>query len=989
MSKRVLAIGVGGTGKAALTILKERLEETYGMVPDNVVLLSLDTDNLRPEDVFAGSRLTDQFDKRNREPEFRYVVSKSGVTLDTVFRDIANQRSSAYMYWLESKKLDLILAPAERDIRGGAQQRRPIGRVAVFQRWDNPIYSSIMQGIARMYGEPDENPNQNIDAVKMEQSKRLIFIIGSVAGGTGSGFLVDIANLVRHAVSANTRFQSVDVSAIIVLPDAFSSYTSAMNDPTNLKPNSYAALREMDRFIRTNSANLPYMVRYDDDLRSITWNTKQTVDHVYLVDTASPSGVGDSDLSGNPWRGVFPIISDFVMAHVDESMGDSLATLRSNAGQQYNKEEGWQYSAFNLMTYIFPVEDVIKSFSFRFLREMITRQFLPIADKKQSGLLQQEAIKEMERVFADNSIGGKVNPGVIQKAIACTRKVGGEKPDVSWRGLFNMVALSDTSFAQDYQDLDGWLSYLASNLSPTGEGENKHEIYADGYARLSNLSDKFMDDCLGPKYDIDNEDARAGGEWDKILGRYREALRIRFAEALDVQILDVMNRRDPTNKILKENRLPFARFILSTLKERLVQFKEVIKSEYAELKLDERIRQSGEAVRDQITYMQDTKDTKTWALFGKPDARKAQDAYIGEFNIKIELLLHQRMSKILIDVLDALGAAERDQDNNLSVLDHAALELENWQATFQEVDKTLADWSRTHENNRKQKSSVKVRRYLTDEKFEAELYQRPEHVGSVAMRILGQVRGETGMLWRRLDAAEPLRIKMVTAWTEEARGPEQIAMSFLGGIRGLFQVVRENITVADRINAMFKSSASFVATANTINEPFLRYNPATNGKQMFVERYLTYNISKAEEGTRRFLDEVKASLDNQGVNVVPVAETKVACTVLEISRGVKLGAVDQFIACEPDYRSKLYKGRESLHLFTEEQIATDYEQQIEILNEASNRQRFLAPDLVVAMGDDAKLRIFTQACAYGLIQPGQEWDTARGRDNTEIFLTSL
>jgi hypothetical protein len=29
MPKRVLAIGVGGSGKTSLTILKERLEETY------------------------------------------------------------------------------------------------------------------------------------------------------------------------------------------------------------------------------------------------------------------------------------------------------------------------------------------------------------------------------------------------------------------------------------------------------------------------------------------------------------------------------------------------------------------------------------------------------------------------------------------------------------------------------------------------------------------------------------------------------------------------------------------------------------------------------------------------------------------------------------------------------------------------------------------------------------------------------------------------
>jgi len=50
MPKRVLAIGVGGSGKQALTILKERLEETYGQVPDNVALLLLDTDDLREGD---------------------------------------------------------------------------------------------------------------------------------------------------------------------------------------------------------------------------------------------------------------------------------------------------------------------------------------------------------------------------------------------------------------------------------------------------------------------------------------------------------------------------------------------------------------------------------------------------------------------------------------------------------------------------------------------------------------------------------------------------------------------------------------------------------------------------------------------------------------------------------------------------------------------------------------------------------------------------
>lgn len=989
MSKRVLAIGIGGTGKAALTILKERLEESYGIVPDNVVLLSLDTDNLRPEDVFAGSRLTDDFDERKREPEFRYVVSKPGVTMDTIFADIARGTSTSYMSWLEHQKLDKILAPADRNIRGGAQQRRPIGRVALFQNWDNPVYDSILNAIVRMYGEPDDD-EQKLDPEQKEQSKRLIFIVGSVAGGTGSGFLVDVANLVRRAVNSNQKFQSVDVSAVVVLPDAFSKYTTAMNDPTNLKPNSYAALRELDRFTRAHSAALPYMVRYGDDVRSITWSTAQILDHVYLVDTASPSGAGESDLSGDPLRGVFPIISDFIMAHVDNALGDGIATLRSNAGtNSYNKEEGWQYSSFNVMTYIFPVEDVIQSFSYRFLREALTRQYLPVQDKKIDALVKDNAARECERVFGGNDVLGKINPGVIQKTIACTRKMETERetPDVSWRGLFNLIALSDESFAKDHEALDGWLRFLDANLMPTGEGENRRESYDDGYVRLIGMSDKFMDDCLGTKYDQDNESARANGQWDAILVRYREALRKRFAEALDAEMLDIMNRRDPNSKVLMEHQLPFGRFVLATLKEKLVQFKQAVRNEYADLRVDERIRVEAESVREQIGYMQDTKDSQTFALFGKPRARLAQDAYIDAFKSRMEMLMHQKIYATVMDVLDSLGASDVDKDKNNSIMDIATLELDNWQVTLREADKLLADWSRAHEKNREQKRKVKVRRYLTDEKFEEELYRRPEHADAVALRVLGQVRGENGVFWQRNEETVSLKFKMMSTFLKEtARGPEQIAAQMLSGMRGLFQVVRESATVADRIKAMFTSPTSFVGRANTITEPFLRYNPSTNNKSLFVERYMSYNVAKAQDDARNFLEEVNTSLRGQGVNVVSVAENGVAATVLEISRGAKLDAIDQFAACNADYRKKLYEGRESLHLFPEEQNATNYEQQIESLNEAGNRQRFLSPDLVIAIGDDAKLRMFTSACAYGLITSKRIWNDERGVETTEIVL---
>ncbi|MBN2006335.1 MAG: hypothetical protein JXA21_23480 [Anaerolineae bacterium] len=987
MPKRVLAIGVGGSGKAALTILKERLEETYGQVPENVVLLSLDTDDLRGDvDGFAGTQLAGQTDDRGRDPEFRHVVSRPGVTMDTIFADMAAGRSLSYMQWLEKEKLSRVLGPSERDIRGGAQQRRPVGRVALFQRWDSPIYSSIVSAIGQMYGDESEE-EKAVDATKIEQSKRQIFIIGSVAGGTGSGFIVDVANLVGHAKQSNSKWQSLDVSAIIVLPDAFSSYTTVMNDPTNLKPNTYAALRELDRFVRTHSNMLPYMVRYGDDLRSITWSTNQPVDHIYLVDTTCPSAAGEMDLSGNPMRGVFPIISDFVMAHIDQTLGDALASMRSNAGLHYDKEEGHQYSSFNVYTYILPVDDIIESFSYRFLQELLRRQYLPIPDKKAQAQVALAASKEVERVFADTNVGGRVNPGMVQKAIVATKRVDPEMPDMSWSGLFNMIALSEGAFAEDYQTIQEWMDYLYGSLIATKDGEYKQESFDDGYTRLVNFSDQFMDDCLGPQYDPDDEEAREGGQWDIILARYRDALRLRFSEALDAELMDILNRRDPRSKILVDAQLPMARAIVAALKDRLVSFKAILEEEYRRSETETRLRQAGEELRNAIAWMQDTREDSGGLFPKKSKPRQAQDSYIGWFSEKMNLLLHRRIYRVVLDVLNALGAGEVDQSGNLSVVDQAAHELELWQGTLQETSKILQDWSRIHENNRREKRQIKVRRYLTSPEFEEQLYKQPEHVEFVAFQVLGEVRGAKGLTWERKDDTVPLDYKMVSMWAQEAKGPEDIARKFFAGSKELFQVVRENVSVTDRVAVEFKSHSSFTNVVEQVNEPFLRYNPSANGKSMGHERYISFNLAKAAtEEAREFLDRASAKLGDQGRTVDKSAESSVACTVVEVARGVKLRAVDQFIACENDYRVKLDRGKESIHLFPEEQIVTDYENKIEKLGEPENRMRPLSPELVIAMGNEDKLKVFTLACAYGLITEGLYYDTETGVETTEVYL---
>lgn len=984
MAKRVLAIGVGGSGKAALTILKERLEETYGQVPDNVVLLSLDTDSLRDVDRFAGTQLNPAFDPQNRLPEFQHIVSPGGMTMDTVFANIRTGKTAAYMNWLEHEKLDRMLAPAERDIRGGAQQRRPIGRTAFFLRYANPIYQSLIEAIGRMYGEVDREAPIYQGAEDIEKGKRMIFIIGSVAGGTGSGMLIDVANLVRHAVNSNQNWQSVAVSGIIVLPDAFASYARFMDDPTNLKPNSYAALRELDRFMRVHSSFLPYMVRYAESEQSITWSTNQPLDHCYLVDTASRSTGQDFDLGGDPMKGVFPIVADFVMAHIDNSLGDALATLRSNAGLHYDKTSGRMYSGFNVMSYIFPVDDVIESYALRFVRELLGREFLPIVDEKRRGQMRIETQAEIERLFTTSSVAGKPNPNIIQKSIVATRRINPERPDMSWQGLFGMITLSDSGYAEHYQTLQQSLEYLAGNLVYTKDGDYKREAFEEGATRLLSFTEQFLDDYLGPQIDPDDPDSRAGGEWDAILNQYRIALRARFAEVLDAALLDVLNRRDE-RRVLLPHRLPYARALAEGLKDYLARFRTVLEREWEAQQVETRLRQVSEEVRNAITWMNETRYERYLPpLWARP--RQAQESFVGQFIEKMELMLHQRVYRTVLDVLDALGASERDRDEQVSVMDTALVELENWELSLQQVDRLVQARIRQHEANRAEKR-VRVRNYLTNPQFEEELYRHPEHLPALAMRVMGQVGDQKGLRWQRLDDLTPLDFKLVTTWCEQANGPQQITNTWLAGAKELFQVVRNNVTVAERLAAEFANHAEFTNRALQVEEPFLRYNPARNELAPFIERYVSFSIEGArDDAARQFLSDTRETLRNQGFNVDASAESVVACTIVEISRGITLGAVEPFIHCEPEYRSKVNRGRESMHVFSEEQYATELEQQIPTLGETENQQRMLAPELVVAMGDPDKVRAFTLAAAYGLIYEDAFFDAATGQETTELWL---
>ena len=267
-------------------------------------------------------------------------------------------------------------------------------------------------------------------------------------------------------------------------------------------------------------------------------------------------------------------------------------------------------------------------------------------------------------------------------------------------------------------------------------------------------------------------------------------------------------------------------------------------------------------------------------------------------------------------------------------------------------------------------------------------------MGAVRHAVMGITR-ETqvkGLSWSRQEANEALNYEIKTWVQQRAMGSREIADKWFAGVKELFSVVRRDATVAKRLAAGFSFNPSKFATdcQGILGEPLLRYNPNLNAYDPHKERYVMVRVAEgSDEQTRTFLQRAGESFSNMQpkVEYSDRSESLVACTVLLIARGFRLEGVEQYNQeWAIEYRNKLGTGIESIHIFPEEQNATDYERRVETLGEADQRLRSFAPELVIAMGKGEWLRAFAKAAAYGVIQPGEYVHPDTGERGTEVFL---
>lgn len=225
--KRTLYVGLGGTGAKILLKIKKNFIESYGQVPPMIGFLVIDTDRA----ILKVSESTNRGQK--------VLMDNSEMLCCTALHAQAIYQTNKKMNdWVPGENvnsLSLIMG-------NGAGSVRSNGRFIAYYN-NKVIIDRVQDSVTKIHQIPNVNSNFVLDSPSGVAPSTTVNVIGSVAGGSGSGLLLDTLCLVRTAIDRTGVIYSV--YPWIILPDIFRTITSgpAMS---NVYPNSYGALRELD-----------------------------------------------------------------------------------------------------------------------------------------------------------------------------------------------------------------------------------------------------------------------------------------------------------------------------------------------------------------------------------------------------------------------------------------------------------------------------------------------------------------------------------------------------------------------------------------------------------------------------------------------------------------------------------------------------------------------------------------------------------------------
>ena len=411
MAVHALVMGFGGTGAHILTYLKEIAVLKQGKKPDTIKFLLFDTianwQAGKTVQILGGggeeklAQGKEEGTSLDPASEYYYLQDSHPPLESYVFEHLAAGAPTAKNYphlrdWLHTAWLGRHISKDKLNIKEGAAQQRQIGRFAMFQN---------VQGITSYI-------ERALRELKSQASGATInvWILGSAAGGTGAGTLLDAAFMTR--LVAARQGGGIQVSGVIVLPDIYSDKSGISN------ARAYSLFRELGRFQEVDFGNQishRYLIGNKQFSSEVSYDTGQQRALVESRLFDNLFYLGKPCRNDQDREAFFSSVANAMDPYLDEGQGRDLL-------QQAINNVGFAASSFGAARLYVPQETYAELFAWEEVYEFLRSITAPKIEGKQANDVYAGAL-------ADRQNGARSKVEGLLTLFKELLKLEGKKPE--------------------------------------------------------------------------------------------------------------------------------------------------------------------------------------------------------------------------------------------------------------------------------------------------------------------------------------------------------------------------------------------------------------------------------------------------------------------------------------------------------------------------------------------------------------------------------
>lgn len=996
MTRPAIIIGLGGTGQWVLTFLKkELLEIGKGTMPPGVKLLAFDTTSRTTAATGkAGSRKEEE--EAIKAGAVQLVEGKEfipiGGNVSQIATEIAAGRHS-HLQWFPAKSFLSKLPPAAFNTKEGAGQIRQMGRISVFRDLSALQTSEILSRLRAAI--------QDLQNQVSRDSQLEVVIVGSMAGGTGAGMLVDMAILMR-AQAARLVQNNYVIRGFFVLPRAFT--TSAIGEGRDMLARSFATWRELDRFMIVSERFGLRQINYHEQNSDLRIRIdRRAYDVSYLIDPARQT-VNSLD-NVKPEEGLFPGIAHVISAIIDEKAGKAYTEFVTTdlAGKLSQLPRRPYHSAVGSYTLKVPVFYAQEKFSHQLALEVLREFLAPEVNEKG----RVTGVSEMRnREVAEGRVGRRA---VLDFMVASAFNVGGneipntkllpliaelrEKEAQRENAIVQQVARggltqSQSRFLQALTDIsqDDEGKLITRNITD----ELQFPIWRDvapsrtagdtpeqAYTRIKNR----VPEVRAEHYGIDTVSGeRLRGKYGKALEQAKEAQIARYRKLLHAWTLHALNGEAADPRIARGGKIGYVRAFYDELAQTLAYFigflnkVRLVRNE--ELRLSARSREA--ATRALKTY-EIERGKKCpfafWDNFTHPDAHRAQRNYLMAEQRDIDV----RKDDILLDVLAETAAVmQRIAENTRDEIDNWIRHLAtgdpamNIEGLYPVAIQSLENVNVNHEID---KRLSKVSQLVGEHEYQSD----PAYIADALKCLRWEVDLNSDLLRLScvldMPSTDQEKHPQRMAFHRTGEHPEQFNLNLILQLAERpFSVLHRERPIAREITSVQPTGKKLAEAVNGLAEPFYLTGSVPQGPEI-VACYIRVH-SDVDENTTKYFAEFEQEMKERNRTIKGISLTLVdsedshKLTIVRSDDLLPSTDFDMYEKCRKAYIEQVtdpYRGipAAELHIFPAEINACYYESEMPAL--LGQDYRTLHPEVVALLEDRERFEMFFRAAALGFV----------------------